>query len=407
MPVSPGRSGEKLESWKEIAAFFRREVRTVQLWEKREGLPVRRQHHVRLGSIYAYRRDLETWWINRSAVSGHAALSADRLVLARHACALGRHFWNQRSPTHLRKAAGYFQDAIAIDPNYAEAHAGLADTFVSLSYNHLVPAIDAAVRAYEAVETALRLDPDSLVVRNALINVLTNCMWDWPRAEQECRALMDAGQTDGRTIQLFSSLMTTRGRHEMAVHLALDGFERDPHTAPVALQVALAYFYSGQYDKALQFTQRALDLEPKFTMGYAALGRIEAQRGNWDGALSAFERASEISTEALFSRALCAYAHAGRGDARTANEILHSIESRGDEACFPAYEISAVHAILNQRQRALKSLSAARRMRDMKSIYVRQDPRFHRLRGDRHFENIVSIMHPMPSPPVSESNIVH
>src|ERR1700739_1592324 len=59
---------ERLDSWKEVASFFRREVRTVQLWEKSEGLPVRRQHHKKLGSVYAYRHELEAWWAARSAV---------------------------------------------------------------------------------------------------------------------------------------------------------------------------------------------------------------------------------------------------------------------------------------------------------------------------------------------------
>ena len=59
---------ERLDSWKEVASFFRREVRTVQLWEKSEGLPVRRQYHKKLGSVYAYRQELEAWWIARSAM---------------------------------------------------------------------------------------------------------------------------------------------------------------------------------------------------------------------------------------------------------------------------------------------------------------------------------------------------
>src|ERR1700733_3601100 len=59
---------ERLDSWKEVASFFRREARTVQLWEKSEGLPVRRQLHKRAGTVYAYRHELEAWWIARSAM---------------------------------------------------------------------------------------------------------------------------------------------------------------------------------------------------------------------------------------------------------------------------------------------------------------------------------------------------
>ena len=62
-------SHELLNSWKEIAVFFRREVRTVQMWEKKEGLPIRRQQHGKLGSVFAFRRELEQWWVGRSSVN--------------------------------------------------------------------------------------------------------------------------------------------------------------------------------------------------------------------------------------------------------------------------------------------------------------------------------------------------
>jgi hypothetical protein len=65
---SKPRNAERLDSWKEIASFFWREVRTVQLWEKSEGLPVRRQYHKKLGSVYAYRHELDAWWSARSAI---------------------------------------------------------------------------------------------------------------------------------------------------------------------------------------------------------------------------------------------------------------------------------------------------------------------------------------------------
>src|SRR5580658_10992583 len=68
---------ERLDSWKEVASYFRREVRTVQLWEKSEGLPVRRQYHKKLGSVYAYRQELEAWWIARSAMQNGSGRTAD------------------------------------------------------------------------------------------------------------------------------------------------------------------------------------------------------------------------------------------------------------------------------------------------------------------------------------------
>jgi len=553
---------ERLDSWKEVASFFRREVRTVQLWEKSEGLPVRRQHHKKLGSVYAYRQELEAWWVARSAihagygrpadVSGpsftarpapaaethdsaesprilalpfeviHSPLDRgplrqivdrfaeglrDDLVLelrrlefhpiilpfkslpspgtstlglmrniarefeadillsvsirysgnqvrvsvqmirahdslciwsdrfdaeldnmlnsqaelafrisqalpergicqgkrhkqdiaanngmAFHACTMGFHHWQRRGKSALIKAMSYFKDAIEIDPQCADAYAGLADTYVSLSYNHLMPARQAAASASAAVESALRLDRSSIKVRNALVNLLIHCSWDWATAERQCLELIDSGIADGRTIQLYSCLMNLRGRHQDAINLALHAYRLEPLSDLINGQVSLAYFYAGDYGSALSFIRRTIDLQPQYLMGYALLGRTEVELGNWDEAITAFTRGLEISHRSPFIKALLAYAHAGSGDASSANSLLSELEEDSHDECFPAYDVSAVHAILNQEKQALQNIYRAYGTRDMKTIFVKHDPRFAKLRGSSGFQQIASTM---------------
>ncbi len=560
---------ERLDSWKEVASFFRREVRTVQLWEKSEGLPVRRQHHKKLGSVYAYRQELEAWWVARSAihagysrpvdVSGlsfkarpapatetydnaesprilsfpceviHSPLDRgplrrivdrfaeglrDDLVLelrrlefhpiilpckslpspgtstlglmkniarefeaeillsvsirysgnrvrvsvqmirasdslciwsdrfdaeldnmlntqaelafrisqalpereicqvkrhkrdvaanngmAFHACTMGFHHWQRRGKSALIKAMSYFQDAIEIDPQCADAYAGLADTYVSLSYNHLMPARQAAANASAAVESALRLDRSSIKVRNALVNLLIHCSWDWAAAERQCLELIDSGIVDGRTIQLYSSLMNLRGRHQDAINLALHAYRLEPLSDLINGQVSLAYFYAGDYGSALSFIQRTIDLQPQYLMGYALLGRTEVELGNWDEAITAFTRGLDISHRSPFIKALLAYAHAGSGDAVSANSLLRELEEESLDECFPAYDVSAVHAILNQEKQALQNIYRAYGTRDMKTIFVKHDPRFAKLRGSRGFQQLASAMCPNMAAP--------
>jgi TolB-like protein/tetratricopeptide (TPR) repeat protein len=556
---------ERLDSWKEVASFFQRDVRTVQLWEKHEGLPVRRHQHRKLGSVYAYRAELERWWAARSAMragtdaatagvptaaerapapnpeslagkphvlvlpfeavrsnsdstsmrqaidrfgvglqddlvvelsrlkmystnlpsrampqmdaptptfmktlaaefaaemvltgairlvgnqvrvsaqliragdlrclwadrfdvdlagvhptkleesqkalagrlgeilleySAHGGAPrrqppAARQSLAHCACTMGRHFWNQRSRTAIQKAFGYFLDAVDLDPRCAEAYAGLANSYVSLSYNHLMPPREAAVRAVEAVRAAMRIAPESISVRNARINVLTNCEWDWSTAESECRALLDLGRMDGRTIQLYSSLMNAQGRHEEAIGMALHAHRLEPDSTVANTQVSLAYLYGGDCDSALPFIQRALELTPHYIMGQALLGRIEAGRGNWDDAASAFSRTLELSDQSSFAKALMAYARAGSGDVTSARAILRDLDEVASDKCFPAYDVSAAHSILNQHDKALENISRACDSRDMKAIFVNHDPRFAGLRDSPGFRQIASAM---------------
>lgn len=562
-------TGERLDSWKEVASFFRREVRTVQLWEKSEGLPVRRQHHKKLGSVYAYRQELEAWWIARSNLQGGPGLQAasgrpadlpgpsaaqgraapvpdsaecprmlvlpievihspldrgplkqiverfaeglrsdlvlelvqrqyhpvispiknsslpslpsvqsikqnaqppaadllltgsirysgnqvrvtmqliraagslctwsdrfdarlddllnaqaelarsiagaiparkanrtDRLEavpaprarggLASHACTMGFHYWEQRGKAALTKAVNYFQDAIELDPKCADAYAGLADTYVSLSYNHMMPAMVAAAKAREAVDAALRIDKNSLKVRNALINLLIHCSWDLSAAEWQCRELVDSGAMDARTIQLYSSLMNLRGRHQDAINLALHAHRLDPHCDMASGQVSVAYFYAGDYGSALSFIRKTIELQPKYLLGYALLGRTEAELGNWKEAIDAFAHGLEISPRSTFIKALLAYAYAGSGDEPSADRLLREIEEERQDECFPAYDVSAVHAILNREDEALRHIHNAVGARDMKSIFLEHDPRFAKLRRANGFKQIASAIH--------------
>lgn len=552
----------RLDSWKEVAAFFRREVRTVQLWEKSEGLPVRRQYHKKAGSVYAYRHELEGWWIARSAslagygkssetpiprfkakkvhapeksevdsgefcrilafpfhvihspldrgplrniverfaeglgndlalelmrlrfhsiilparaipsagtstlglmksaarefeadvlltgsirysgnqlrvsiqvirasdslcvlsdrfdanldniLHGQAELAfqigqalpektirsatqrkqerAENDGLAFHACAMGVHYWQRRGRAALMKAVSYFEDAIELDPHCVDAYAGLADTYVSLSYNHLMPAREAASRAWKAVEAAVALDRSSTKVGNALINLLVHCSWDLATAERQCRELLECGKMDARTLQLYSTVMNCRGRHDDAINLALHAYQLEPLSDFINGQVSLAFFYAGDYGSALSFIRRTIDLQPQYLMGYSLLGRTEAELGNWDEAIQAFTRGLEVSRDSAFIKALLAYAYAGTGEASTASSLLRELEQESQDECFPAYDVSAVHAILNQEKEALQKMNRAYGTRDMKTIFVRHDPRFRRLRELSGFQQIAS-----------------
>jgi tetratricopeptide (TPR) repeat protein len=556
-----GWRNERLDSWKEIAEFFRREVRTVQLWEKREGLPIRRQQHTKLGSVYAFRRELEQWWVGRSASHTEAqttkkidlqpaveaetatplqlpaqvlrilplpfevihnsgernqvrqAMTAfadelrdeitvllsqsnlapvivsarslpspgtgsfsllktvarefeaslllrvtlrytgtatriflqlldgedlksiwshrldrdsttrtsmatwfpaaaladavrehgtrrrgaanqpvtDKESLSISAYNLGVHFWNQRNRTTLPKALTYFEDAVSLDPECAEAYAGLANAYVSVSFNDLIAPRDAALRAYEAVQKAVTLDKDSLQVRTALVNVLTNCTWDWARAEQECRASVEAGVMDARMIQLYSSLVGCQGRHEEALSLAMHALRLDPDIPASHSQIAQAYFYAGDYGNALSSAKKYLMVRPDFAMAHALHTRILAASGDWDGAMSECQTTVEISGRSPSSLALMAYVQAGRGDVQAANSMLELLRSEVKGDLFPSYEVSAVHAALKQEGQAIEQLYTACRLRDMKTIHMNYDPRFEHLRSLPAFQELTTI----------------
>ena len=121
------------------------------------------------------------------------------------------------------------------------------------------------------------------------------------------------------------------------------------------------------------------------------LGRTHAERGNWQEAIHAFERGLGLSTRSLLLKALVAYGHAGLGNSERANEILQEIEADAGDECFPAYDVSAVHAKLRQEKKALENILKAYDMHDMKLTYLQYDPRFNTLRSLPELRKINSL----------------
>jgi len=236
----------------------------------------------------------------------------------------------------------------------------------------------------------MELEPNSLQVRNAHINVLLNCQLNRAAAQRECRALFTAGASDARTLELFSIVLGATGQHREAISRALEAQRiapASPHNTIV--QLGQAYFYAQAHQSARDCFLEAIRMKPQSTMNHAMLGRIEAMLGNWDQALAAFDQTAVLSDNSLLSRALLAYAHAGADDTYEARMELEALEECRHDACYPAYEIASAHTRLNQTDQAIENLQKARELGDMKTIFTGQDPSLMKLRPLPAFQRIV------------------
>ena len=190
--------------------------------------------------------------------------------------------------------------------------------------------------------------------------------------------------------------MINLGRHDDAIRLSLHAHRLDPLSDFVNSQVSFSYFYAGDYDNAIAFIDRTIGLRPRFSNGHALLGRTQAECGNWELAIQSFERGLEVSPDSALLKALIAYGHAGLGDADRADEILRELELDAGNECFPAYDVSAVYAILKREHQAVKNISRAYDMHDIKVTYIQYDPRFKGLRSLPQIQQITTSMFPIP-----------
>ena len=193
-PHTPGPE-ERLDSWKDIAAYLQRDVSTVQRWEKREGMPVHRHVHDKLGSVYAFRSDLDAWrarasplapapmpterrrtpWRLVVAAGGLIAVAAIVIVAvsligrpgtgsspdASDLLQRARYLSVRTTDVDSRSAIELLEQAIAIDPRSARAHAELASAYVTrLAYVTPDETRELEEKAFAAAERALTLDPE-------------------------------------------------------------------------------------------------------------------------------------------------------------------------------------------------------------------------------------------------------
>lgn len=232
-------STDRLDSWKEIAVYLRREVRTVQLWEKQEGLPVHRHFHKRLGSVFAFRSEIDAWQrqvtqtrdpgsLADAPIKAAPATSHQLRSGARDAYLKGRYFWNQRSERGLRKAIDCFESAMREDPQFALPYSGLADSLTLLSFYEIASPSEVMPAARRAAQKAIELDPNSAEAHASLADVFLHFDRDWQAADREYRRSIQCNPDYALGYHWYANLLAARGQHQAAHTAIMQALEINP-----------------------------------------------------------------------------------------------------------------------------------------------------------------------------------
>jgi TolB-like protein/Tfp pilus assembly protein PilF len=194
----------------------------------------------------------------------------------------GRALWNRRTPNELQQAAGYFATAIAIDPEYVDAHVGLADAFAVFP-TYGVPGVtraEAFGRAEESARQALALDSMHAGAHASLANALMYARWDWEGAEREFERALSLDPDHAIAHYWYAELLTHTGRCEEALAHTGRAVELDP-AAPVTHHLnGWVLLCLEQYDDAEVSERAALALGPGYFLAHANLGTIAWMRGD-------------------------------------------------------------------------------------------------------------------------------
>lgn len=382
---------ERLDSWKEIAAYLKRDVRTVQRWETSLGLPVHRYSPHKTGPVYAFREEIESWLRCRWTAAGEGSGKSRRLPLEAVELYLkGRYHWNRRTSQSLFKAIEYYERALRVAPHYALAHVGMADVYVVLGGVILgtAPPSEAMPKARIAAQRALEFDPSLGEAHAALAFVNWMYDYDWMTAErgfEKAIALNPRYATAHHWHGVFLAHLgkTSEGLAEIERALRLDPLSLQIHAAKVQI-----LYFGRQFERAIEAARTAIDFDANFATTRLMLALAYKECGMCNEALAEAELAVRLSNGSSPALACLAGCCAASGQKVEAETIVTRLEETSTQKYVDAYVIAWVRANLREREVALELLERARVSRSSYIPAIKTEPCLDFLRADRRFQEI-------------------
>jgi TolB-like protein/DNA-binding winged helix-turn-helix (wHTH) protein/Tfp pilus assembly protein PilF len=221
----------------------------------------------------------------RTAVPAHHPPLATQEYDAYDLYLKGRYFWNKRTPRGLAQAIECFQQAIAKDPNYARAYAGLADTYALLSGYTLASQTESMSRARAAALKALELDDGLAEAHTSLALITENYDWDWKTAEKQYRRAIELNPNYATAHHWYAEFLTWQGRFDEAFAESERARQLDPLSLIIASDNAAILYYSRQYDRAIAKCHAVFEMEPNFPRAHLVVA-VDVEKGQFEDALA-------------------------------------------------------------------------------------------------------------------------
>jgi TolB-like protein/Flp pilus assembly protein TadD len=299
----------------------------------------------------------------------------------------GRFFWNKRTGNDLKKSIDYFQQALAADPNYAPAYAGIADAYVLLpGYTAGAPR-DCYPKATAAAKKSLELDQNLAEAHTTLALALWYYDFDFSQANKEFqRAIeLNPNYATGRQ-QYGNNTLSALGRFDDAIVEGKRAVELDPLSLVINSDLGMNYHYARRYDEAITQLRKTLEMDPGYYHAHVDLGQVLAAKRAFDEAIAEYQKARALNDDP-FVLGLLGHAYASSGNRTEALKILDQLKEQSKQRYVSAYSFALVYLGLGDKEQALRWLEQSYQDRAGTDVgWIRVDPLLDPLRGDPSFE---------------------
>jgi TolB-like protein/tetratricopeptide (TPR) repeat protein len=299
----------------------------------------------------------------------------------------GRFFWNKRTANDLKKSIEYFEQAIAADPNYALAYAGIADAYVWLpGYTAGTPR-DCYPKAKAAATKALQLDDTLAEAHTTLALAIWLYDFDASQAIREFQRAIELNPNYAIAHQQYgNNTLSALGRFDDAIGEGKRAVELDPLSLVINTDMGSDYYYARRYDEAIAQLHKTLEMDPGFYIAHLVLGQVLDAKGDRDAAIVECQKARALNDDPSVLGVL-ARAHGLSGNKMEAEKILDHLKKLSKERYVSAYSFALVYLGLGDKEEALRWLEESYQDRAGSDVgFIRMDPLLDPLRGDPRFE---------------------
>lgn len=305
---------------------------------------------------------------------------------------IGRNAWNKRTAEAINEASGYFSEALKVDPNYAPARAGLADSYNMLATYGARAPTEAFPKAISEAEAALRIDNNLAEAHAALAYAKFRGEWNWRKAEEEFKEAIRLNPNYPSAHQWYASYLAAMGQFDKALEETTRTQELDKSSLIINSHFGLTYFFAGRFDEAIASCKKTVELDPNFFVARRYLGLAYAQKGMFKESLEQYDKALALSKNSPLMRVERASVLALSGDADGAQAELRELEEIAKQRYISAYHIATIYVALKDRDRAFALLEKAFEERADWMVFLNVDPRFKILHTDSRFKDLLRRM---------------
>ena len=299
----------------------------------------------------------------------------------------GRYFWNKYTEDGVKKSIQYFNQAIEIDPNFALAYVGLADSYYRLS-NLYLPPEEALSKSETAALKALEIDEMLAEAHASLAHIKIYRDWNWREGERELKRAIELNPGYAAARQRYGVYLALMGSFDEALAELKTARDLDPLSLSINLSLATLFYVARRHEQAIEQIKETLEIDANFHMARGILGMVYAQQGDFRRAVAELQEACRLDNTPVLLRFL-GHTYAVSGQRSAAQKVLKKLRELSEQSYVPSYGIAVIYAGLGEKDQAFQWLEKAYEDRSEGLGLLKVSPELDNLRSDSRFADLM------------------